>query len=1243
MLRKKCLIWLGVILFLSSSIPLKAGNIEPNFLMRLQNMSDDTMVSALVFMSDQVNTQALENSSLSPVRLPRHVRHAKIVNALKTMARETQGSILRQLAYLKGQGRVETYRSFWISNLIYVKARPSVLKSLAQRADVSIVYEDVAITNIQPVSVKPSSAKTRSVEGGIQDINAPQLWAMGITGAGRLVSHLDTGVDGDHPALHDRWRGLQPGVTPDEAWFDPVTHTNYPFDSGSHGTHTMGTMCGRAGSDTIGVAPDAFWISAGVIDRVDIPTTIQDAILAFQWIADPDGDPNTIDDVPDVCSNSWGLSPIYHSQYTYPCDTLFWSYIDNCEAAGVVVVFAAGNEGPDPQTLRTPADRATTLTKSFSVGALEPGSQTIASFSSRGPSPCENVPPENLFKPEVCARGVDVRSSLPGGGYGTMSGTSMACPHVAGAVALLRQVNPDATPDEIKMALLQTAVDLGTPGEDNTYGMGRIDVYAAAQMLGGSKVEGYVTEFGTGDSLEGAHLNVVGGMAQATTDSTGFYRLYVSGGDTYDIAARAYAHRPDTQSIFVPESSTVNLDFVLEVSDSGYFQGYVYSVNDSTPIEGAVVYAVDVPVAPDTTDASGFFSIKIPGGATYTFKATAVGFRYGTYDAFIPEDGTVSHDFYLTPTEDFEAGNGGYSGTGLWEWGVPTSGPGNAHSGTHLWATNLSGDYGNNANYMLYSRNYIIANIPAELSFFQWYDMESGWDGGNVSISTDGGQTWTLLTPEGGYPDNSLPGLGGEPGYSGSTGWTEAVFDISAYVGNTVQFRWRLGSDGSVTRSGWYIDDVTVIGESGVQVYPDIWVSPTSFTEYADVGGIVNDILTIGNSGEGYLSFNLSATISSKLSESMGPKHIKKNTFSLPDKTTKKVNEIEPPKGASEPVYPPQTLGFGGPDQFGYTWIDSDEPGGPTYEWIDITAIGTPLNLGDDDYEQVSLPWTFSFYGSGKSSVKVSSNGYLTFGTDGTDYSNDPIPNTNDPNDFIAPFWDDLNPSTGGQVYYYYDSENDIFIAEWYQVPHYGGGGTYTLEAILYPSGKIEYQYESMSGTLNSATIGIENSTGTDGLQIAYNQNYVHNNLAVLIQTGWLSVSPTSGIVPPDSSVEITVTCDASFLDAGTYDGQITVTSNDPDQSIINIPVTFHVGGYLCGDANGDFVIDLNDLIYLADYLYASGPAPVSPLDPNQDGQWDSADLDYLGAYLFAGGPPPCGGKNIVPILRIRKTGTQSR
>jgi hypothetical protein len=306
-------------------------------------------------------------------------------------------------------------------------------------------------------------------------------------------------------------------------------------------------------------------------------------------------------------------------------------------------------------------------------------------------------------------------------------------------------------------------------------------------------------------------------------------------------------------------------------------------------------------------------------------------------------------------------------------------------------------------------------------------------------------------------------------------------------------------------------------------------------------------------------------------------------------------------------------------------WIDSDEPNGPSFDWVEISGVGTPLNLYDDDYATVSLPWSFEFYGVSKTSMKISSNGYLTFGTDGTDYTNDPIPSSYDPNDLIAVFWDDLNPSTGGEVYYYYDAANDRFIVEWYQVPHYYDSGSYTFEAILYPTGQILFQYLSMVGTLNSATIGIENADASDGLQVAYNQNYVHDALAVRIYRGWLQVSPSSGIVEPGGETQISVFADASFLEAGTYQGTISISSNDPDESVVDVPVTFYVGAFPCGDANGDMVVNASDLNYLAEFLYAGGPAPVSPLDPNQDGVWNAEDLSYLANYLYSGGPPPCG------------------
>jgi hypothetical protein len=167
----------------------------------------------------------------------------------------------------------------------------------------------------------------------------------------------------------------------------------------------------------------------------------------------------------------------------YPdCDSTFWSFIDGCEAAGQVVLFSAGNEGSAPDTLRRPADRATDDYRNVAVAAVEAGvpGWPIAWFSSRGPTYC-TPGGTAAIKPDISAPGVDVRSSIPGGGYGDKDGTSMASPHINGVVALMREANPDLTVDEVKQILFDTAVDLGSAGEDNTYGWGMVDAYEAVQ------------------------------------------------------------------------------------------------------------------------------------------------------------------------------------------------------------------------------------------------------------------------------------------------------------------------------------------------------------------------------------------------------------------------------------------------------------------------------------------------------------------------------------------------------------------------------------------------------------------------------------------------------------------------------------------------------------------------------------------------------------------------------------------
>jgi len=403
--------------------------------------------------------------------------HRDIIENLTARAAESQSGILARLESLKSEGLIESYRSYWITNAVYVVGDPGTLSELANRPDVESVFDNGPVVLIEPVTIEDGVITTAGVEPGVRVVKSPEVWKLGLNGTGSLVCNFDTGVYGNHPALASSYKGNNGGAA-SECWFDPYSNTTYPIDYNGHGTHTMGTMVGSAGGDTIGIAPGAQWIAAGVVDRGGgIQRTIADILLAFEWAADPDGDLSTVDDVPDVVNNSWGIPLGYYSS----CDETFWDAVDNLEAAGVVCLFAAGNEGPFQGTIRTPADRIATDYNCFSVGAIDPGDPFLnaASFSSRGPSGCDGV----TIKPEVTAPGVGIRSASRTGGYVSMSGTSMATPHVSGAVAILRQFNPSATPAQIKEALMYSARDLGTTGEDNDFGWGVIDIRKALYFM----------------------------------------------------------------------------------------------------------------------------------------------------------------------------------------------------------------------------------------------------------------------------------------------------------------------------------------------------------------------------------------------------------------------------------------------------------------------------------------------------------------------------------------------------------------------------------------------------------------------------------------------------------------------------------------------------------------------------------------------------------------------------------------
>ncbi|HLT24099.1 MAG TPA: S8 family serine peptidase [Ignavibacteria bacterium] len=473
---KKILLCL-VFLTLASTAISQNVEISDRLEQRMRSLNPLEYTKVIVMLSDQVDMLALD-AYLYQINASPELRAKTVITSLMQKAQSTQGPLLEYLNTQRSIGKVREIIPFWITNTIVIEATPDVITQVSKRLDVGIMDIDAELDYDRPTSITTATESSSSSENGLKVINAHLLWNMGITGNGRLVMSDDTGVLGTHPALNHKWRGNT--VPWYHAWIDPSGGTTSPNDCDGHGTHTVGTMCGRAGSDTIGVAPDAQWIAAKTICG---GSGTSNHMIAWQWALNPDSNVNTINDMPDAIGNSW-----HDPTITNQCVNVYVGMLNSMEAAGVAIVFSAGNSGPGASTITRPKNVNTNPVNSFAVGNINGNTSfpwPINAGSSRGPSLCGGTG-TLLIKPEVVAPGTSVRSSYGNGGYANLTGTSMACPHVVGSVALLKSAFPNKTGKEILEALHSTARDLGTAGEDNTYGNGVIDVKAAYDFLSSS-------------------------------------------------------------------------------------------------------------------------------------------------------------------------------------------------------------------------------------------------------------------------------------------------------------------------------------------------------------------------------------------------------------------------------------------------------------------------------------------------------------------------------------------------------------------------------------------------------------------------------------------------------------------------------------------------------------------------------------------------------------------------------------
>jgi len=450
-----------------------------NRLMEAINSQPSQKHSVYFLLQDRVDAYGLQ-LEMERQQLPQQQRVERLITALKQKADETQPAIIQALSQQYGVTQ-ESIRAYWISNMVFAYADSEAILDLANRQDIDFIdlSVDLALTEFVDEDVEVN-LEPSGTEPGLLAIGADFMWAMGYTGYGQKALVIDTGTEPSHPSL--KMKFLANNVPVEEAWYD--ASPTEPYDCNNHGTHVAGTIVGldRLMDDTIGVAFNAQWMASPPIacygDTEYFGT--QRIIESFQWSLDPDGNASTSEDLPTIINNSWYDPRID----TLECVSAYVDVFNALEAAGVAVIFSAGNEGPADQTVTPPHNINTDLVNSFTVGALDGDSPalSIANFSSRGPSLCGGTG-SLAIKPEVSAPGVFVRSAIRNGGYDNFSGTSMASPHTSGAVLLLKEAFPDLLGRELKEALYFSAIDLGDPGEDNTYGMGIINLPAAYQYL----------------------------------------------------------------------------------------------------------------------------------------------------------------------------------------------------------------------------------------------------------------------------------------------------------------------------------------------------------------------------------------------------------------------------------------------------------------------------------------------------------------------------------------------------------------------------------------------------------------------------------------------------------------------------------------------------------------------------------------------------------------------------------------
>jgi PKD repeat protein len=545
-----------LLLLLSLTFPTalqaERASIDP-LLFRELEQAPNGEADYIVFLKDTADLQA------APLISSRSERIHYVYQALRDTAERSQAGLR---ADLEAWG--VPYHAFYIVNAIRVTGDAALAHRLVARPEVARIVADPAFNGLDDPPDSPSAPPAvNAVEWNIVRVHAPEVWALGYTGQGIVVGSVDTGVDYTHPALVNQYRGNLGGGNFDHNynWTEPFDNSTEPYDSGSHGTHTTGTMVGDdGGANQVGMAPGAQWIACKV--ESGGVWHASKYIACWEWMIAPtdlNGQNPDPSKAAHVVNNSWSCPP----EEGCDQDTLL-AAAEALYAAGIAITKSAGNAGSGCGSITNPGQYRELL----ATGAFN-SSDIIASFSSRGPVDYQG---ETRVKPDIAAPGVAVRSSTPGGNYSSSSGTSMAAPHTAGVIALLWSAQPALIGDleatyQIVKATAEPKIDAQCPPftdhPNNVWGWGIINALAAAQS---GELRGTVYD----DSfalLPGTTVEVAptgGGTARQTiADANAAYTFTLQAG-SYAITATLAGYLPSTGVVDVVSGTTTVYDIFLE-------------------------------------------------------------------------------------------------------------------------------------------------------------------------------------------------------------------------------------------------------------------------------------------------------------------------------------------------------------------------------------------------------------------------------------------------------------------------------------------------------------------------------------------------------------------------------------------------------------------------------------------------------------------------------------------------------